>query len=130
MSAKYDNTDGRLRGRGLQARRLRKWTEATGCCALCGDLTDYPNGFQLDHIKALVNGGEDKEEQTQVLCLPCHDKKTAIDLGHRERVAIGADGWPEGTGGKSGSLQALPLETAPNPSFSHPQFERRPNAKG
>lgn len=94
MSASFDNTDGRLRGRGLQARRLRKWTEATGCCAECGALTDYPNGFQLDHIKALVNGGDDKEEQTQVLCLPCHEAKTNEDLGRREQIQIGDDGWP------------------------------------
>ena len=95
-AAKYDNTDGRLRGRKLQQRRLKKWTEADGCCAECGTLTAYPDGFQLDHIKALVNGGEDTEEQTQVLCLPCHEAKTMKDMGYRERVSIGADGWPKG----------------------------------
>lgn len=94
-TAKYDNTDARLRGRALQARRLRKWVEADGCCAKCGRLTNYPDGFQLDHIKALVNGGEDKEDQTQVLCLPCHETKTNQDLGRTEKVRIGADGWPE-----------------------------------
>jgi len=95
MSARFDNTDGRLRGRALQARRLRKWTKAQGLCAKCGALTDYPHGFQLDHIKALVNGGDDTEDQTQVLCIPCHDTKTASDMGHRTTVKIGVDGWPE-----------------------------------
>lgn len=83
-----------MRGRKLQERRFRKWTEAKGRCARCGTLTTYPEGFHLDHIKALVNGGKDEESQTQVLCLPCHDIKTAIDLGHRTRVVIGEDGWP------------------------------------
>lgn len=93
---RFDNTDGRMRGRKLQERRFRKWTQAKGCCAKCGMLTAYPEGFQLDHIKALVNGGKDEESQTQVLCLPCHDIKTAIDLGHRTKVVIGEDGWPMG----------------------------------
>lgn len=92
----FDNTDGRIRGRKLQERRLRKWTQAKGRCASCCRLTAYPYGFQLDHIKALVNGGKDEESQTQVLCLPCHDIKTAIDLGHRTKMVIGEDGWPAG----------------------------------
>jgi len=92
MTARFDNTDGRLRGRKLQARRLKKWAEAEGCCAWCGKLTNYPDGFQLDHIKAIVNGGEDTEEQTQVLCIPCHDKKTLKDMGFKERVEFDASG--------------------------------------
>jgi hypothetical protein len=41
MSARFDNTDGRMRGRRLQERRLKKWTEAVGCCAKCGRLTEF-----------------------------------------------------------------------------------------
>lgn len=100
MAARFDNTDGRLRGRGLQARRLRKWTEATGCCVKCGTLTAYadprkdPKGFHLDHIAMLEKSKDDREENTQVLCVPCHEAKTAADMGYRERIAIGMDGWP------------------------------------
>lgn len=99
MAAKYDNTDGRLRGRALQARRLRKWTKAAGRCATCGILTGYPYGFELDHIQALVNGGKDTEDQTQVLCLPCHESKTNQDLKRTDKAKIGVDGWPVATGG-------------------------------
>jgi 5-methylcytosine-specific restriction endonuclease McrA len=92
-SAKYDNTDGRLRGRRAQARRLRLWS-ADPCCAGCGRLTDWPDGFQADHIVALHKGGEDKDHNMQVLCLPCHEAKTNKDLGRRETAPIGVDGWP------------------------------------
>src|SRR5688572_21583526 len=91
---KFDNTDGRLRGRALQARRLRKWTAAQGLCAKCKTLTNYPDGFELDHIVALVNGGKDTDGQTQVLCQTCHPKKTAADMGFRKPQTIGIDGWP------------------------------------
>lgn len=74
----------RITGRRLQARRLRVWAE-NPLCARCGQLTDFPHGFHLDHVVALVNGGEDTEANCQVLCVDCHDAKTADDLGHRAR---------------------------------------------
>ena len=100
MTAKYDNHDGRMRGRKLQERRLRLWTQAKGCCAACGALCAYPEGFQLDHRVPLFKGGKDTDDNCQVLCvsetgkLGCHDRKTADDMGQRMKVAIGSDGWP------------------------------------
>lgn len=100
MTAKFDNTDGRLRGRALQARRLRKWTEAEGLCAICQTLTEFadprsdPKGFHLDHIAHLDKSKDDSEENTQVLCEPCHKAKTLKDLNLREKQKIGVDGWP------------------------------------
>lgn len=91
--AKYDNTDGRLRGRALQSRRLRLWAIDPNC-QRCGTLTNYPDGFQLDHKVPLFKGGADEDENLQVLCIRCHDSKTNEDLGRNEKVAIGADGWP------------------------------------
>lgn len=92
-AARYDNSDGRLRGRKAQARRLRLWSKDPHC-AECNKLTNYPDGFQADHIVPLFKGGKDEDKNMQVLCLLCHDKKTSADLGRRHTPRIGEDGWP------------------------------------
>lgn len=92
MAAKYDNTDGRLRGRALQARRLRVWTKDPHC-QHCRTLVTYPDGFQLDHKQAVHKVGENlKDDAVQVLCIPCHDKKTMKDMGYRERLTFNEEG--------------------------------------
>lgn len=63
-------------------------------CVDCQELTSYPAGFELDHEVALVNGGLDTDDNSAVRCVACHEAKTRRDLGQRERVEIGADGWP------------------------------------
>ena len=97
----YDNTDGRLRGRKLQAARLRIWAASGGLCARCRRLTAYPDGFELDHIAARHKGGGNDDENLQVLCVErtpdgiksgCHIKKTAIDCGYAERAQFDASG--------------------------------------
>lgn len=96
MAAKYDDHDGRLRGRGLQARRMRLWAKAAGRCAMCHCLTgiakDSMHPFNLDHRVPLYKGGEDIEDNLQLLCVPCHDKKTQTDMGNSERVAFSKEG--------------------------------------
>lgn len=103
MTAKYDNTDGRIRGRALQTRRLKVWTKDPRC-AHCRKLCEFNalagRGFELDHKVALTNGGKDVEENCQVLCCgigSCHEVKTARDLGHAVTVPVSEDGWPLGT---------------------------------
>lgn len=96
-TAKYDPSDGRLRGRKLQARRLRLWSKDPRC-ARCGTLTDYPDGFDLDHRVPLYKGGEDKDENCQVLCnsgKDCHRAKTEQDMGFRDRPKFDGDGRVE-----------------------------------
>lgn len=95
-AAKYDSTDGRIRGRKLQARRLSMWSKDPHC-AKCGTLTDYPNGFELDHRVPLFKGGLDEESNCQILCIGnmCHEHKTNDDLNRRNVVSIGVDGWPD-----------------------------------
>lgn len=78
--------DRRITGRKLQARRLALWT-ADPHCAMCGRVVEYPHGFELDHKVPLGLGGEDVEENCQLLCVDapdgtpgCHSRKTADDL--------------------------------------------------
>lgn len=37
----------------------------------------------FDHIKALINGGENREGNLQLLCVPCHKVKTRADVGEK-----------------------------------------------
>ena len=98
----YDNNDGRLRGRKLQAARLRIWS-ADPHCAMCRKLVAYPRGFELDHKQAISQSAEvnNDDDNLQVLCVErtpegvksgCHMKKTAKDMGYAERAQFGADG--------------------------------------
>ena len=75
----------RLTGRKLQERRLTIWSKDARC-AMCGRFTLYPDGFELDHIIPLFKGGEDTEDNCQVLCNGsggCHEVKTKQDLVHK-----------------------------------------------
>lgn len=71
----------RMTGRRLQARRLRIWSRDPHCVD-CKELTRYPDGFELDHEVALVNGGTDTDDNCRVRCMQCHEAKTRSDLGH------------------------------------------------
>jgi len=77
----------RITGRALQTLRFRIWVD-NPCCAMCGRVVVYPNGFDLDHIVALDNGGSNDDSNYQVLCNGpdgCHALKTAADLGYKPR---------------------------------------------
>lgn len=99
---RFDNTDGRIRGRKLQDRRKRKWIEAGGHCSMCGrivELSARPGyGFDLDHVDALKAAGgtgEDTDENTQVLCNGpegCHRKKTEQDMGWSQSTEFDSSG--------------------------------------
>ncbi len=55
------------------------------CCVKCGSKED----LQVDHIIALVNGGDMwNENNLQTLCVECHKKKTKEDLKERKKKKI------------------------------------------
>ena len=81
----------RITGRRLQRIRKQVFAEQPICVA-CKAKGRVTVATQVDHIVALVNGGEDEHENRQALCSECHTEKTRRDLGQRERVTFDADG--------------------------------------
>lgn len=79
----------RMTGRRLQDRRWRLWQKDPHC-SRCGRLVEYPGGFELDHKIPIYLGGEDTEDNCQILCVyvdpvkgksGCHIDKTKSDMG-------------------------------------------------
>lgn len=77
----------RLRGNAGKARRWRLW-QGDPYCAACKRLLDWPAGFEADHVVPLSLGGEDRDENMQLLCVwfetdgtkrGCHAEKTATE---------------------------------------------------
>ena len=101
--SQYDNSDGRLRGRKLQAARLRIWSQDPHC-AMCRRLVTltYPsiNGFELDHKKAIKHEVINDDDNLQILCASivgntktgCHVDKTNKDEGHKKRTKFDDQG--------------------------------------
>lgn len=80
----------RMRGRALQ--RVRKMHLAENpLCVMCAKKGIVRLATQLDHITALVNGGQDFNadggQNRQGLCEPCHAAKTRSDM------RMGSGGW-------------------------------------
>lgn len=75
----------RTTGRALQDIRQQHWLKDPHC-AECGRYVGFPNGFELDHIIPLYQGGTDTDDNRQILCADqgdiegCHSKKTKRDL--------------------------------------------------
>jgi 5-methylcytosine-specific restriction enzyme A len=76
----------------------KRWMSHSPLCVECDKAGRTRLGTQLDHILALVNGGEDTDDNRQLLCDDCHSAKTAIDIGYTRKPEIGADGYPVGGG--------------------------------
>jgi 5-methylcytosine-specific restriction endonuclease McrA len=56
-------------------------------CKVC---TNPISGSRLpayDHVVALINGGENRETNIQLLCVDCHKPKTAADVREKSIVA-------------------------------------------
>jgi 5-methylcytosine-specific restriction protein A len=83
----------RIRGRILQ--RLRgRIMQGQPLCRMCEDKGLVTPGAEMDHIVPIFMGGSNDDDNLQMLCVECHLKKSADDLGVRFRPTIGVDGWP------------------------------------
>lgn len=87
------STDKRITGRRLQTIRKRHF-QLEPLCVVCKAKGIVTIATELDHVVALVNGGEDVPENRQGLCKVHHDEKTRADMGWKPKPQIGLDGWP------------------------------------
>lgn len=55
-------------------------------CHLCGCEIDGKK-WDLDHVKALINGGENRESNLKPAHRKCHIAKTAQDVAEKAKVA-------------------------------------------
>lgn len=61
--------------------RLRVRDRAGGKCqGLCARPFDRCKSLHIDHIRALILGGENRETNLQLLCEWCHANKTRADV--------------------------------------------------
>ena len=56
--------------------KKKKWEEQDKKCAIC-QKDQHLQNCQADHIKEFSTGGKTTYQNLQILCIPCHEKKTA-----------------------------------------------------
>ena len=66
--------------------RVRTFDRYGGKCAICTLSIVGRLRPAYDHIVALVNGGEHREANLQLLCVPCHAIKTKSDVAEKSNV--------------------------------------------
>ncbi|WP_244496005.1 HNH endonuclease signature motif containing protein [Ensifer sp. Root31] len=57
------------------------------CCHLCSREIGPGEKWDLDHVKALINGGENRESNLRPSHRKCHIEKTAQDVAEKAKVA-------------------------------------------
>lgn len=66
---------------------VRLFIACGGACAICGVKITPAIGSETDHITALINGGENRESNLQIVCKPCHKLKTKQDVAIKAKSA-------------------------------------------
>jgi hypothetical protein len=56
-------------------------------CNECGRKIEADEKMALDHVKALINGGENREANLRPVHQSCHQIKTAADVAEKAKVA-------------------------------------------
>ena len=89
------STDRRKRKALLASTRDRIFARDGGSCCACGvtckrykaDKYDSsPNLAEIDHIKAVADGGGDEDENLQLLCLQCNRRKHGLETMARNNA--------------------------------------------
>ena len=90
----YGKEKNRTRGRKWMALIQKVKTRDKGLCRHCLINGHVTLGTEVDHVKPIARGGTDALDNLQLLCGDCHESKTRADMGYKEQVEIGLDGWP------------------------------------
>lgn len=56
-------------------------------CNICGRKIEAAEKMALDHVKALINGGENRESNLRPVHQDCHVGKTAQDVAEKAKIA-------------------------------------------
>ena len=85
----------RTLGRKWMRLRQAVMARANWLCEHCFKEGRPTPAREVDHVVPLCKGGTDALDNLAALCVPCHEAKTARDMGYRIKPRIGLDGWPE-----------------------------------
>lgn len=66
--------------------RQRIFDACGGKCHICG-VVIVGKKWALDHVTALINGGENRETNLKPVHIACHAEKTAQDVAEKARIA-------------------------------------------
>lgn len=87
MARKTEEWVGKTDDEAIPARvKLRIFEKFNGHCACCTNKIIGKLKPAYDHIVALINGGENRESNLQLLCTECHKVKTAGDVAEKSRA--------------------------------------------
>ena len=67
--------------------KVRIFQAFDGRCSHCTLLIVGKLRPAYDHTIALINGGENRESNVSLLCMPCHALKTKADVAEKAKVA-------------------------------------------
>lgn len=67
--------------------RLRVFERAEGRCHSCGRKINAGESWTLEHLQALINGGENREKNLGVTCNWCLPEKNAEDVAVKKKNA-------------------------------------------
>jgi 5-methylcytosine-specific restriction endonuclease McrA len=65
---------------------VRVFEKAGKRCENCTRALRHRKDWELDHIKALKNGGQHREGNLQALCVGCHSEKSREDVAEKSKV--------------------------------------------
>lgn len=90
-------------------------------CYLCSRKIEAGEKMALDHVTALINGGENREGNLRPVHQKCHVEKTKADVAEKARIAAKRQKH-------QGIVDAPKMESRPMPT-TRKSFERKAKAK-